>query len=866
MEALITESNVRTRLDLNPETTYQRLLIHRCAAYYKLAPEAEPITRGISVLVTLESRLPPRRLSDLVPAEETAHPTFKIMRRSLHDRHRSKTSHSQPGSVAGEDRDRDGGDLSDVEPSEAGSAGGRSSASKKRMTIEEREAAYQEARSRIFMDFEEKEKAKERDTSASSSTLSLVSGSAGSASGGGSGSVGDIDDAGSTAPTESEWSGPISSRDVKDVRRGGGPSSNSPNSSRSLRTSNSSFTGRRSGTSSPAFSYPSLYEPAPPGPPYDAPTGGVPPHPGGYMAPYAMYPYPPPPGGAPGQPYLPPYPYYPPYGYPPPPPQQHPVHQTNSDPTTPSSGPHDPYAPPPPLTSHPSHPQNPYANAYMWAQPPPPPPPGHPQQHQQPHHPPQPLPQPQPQPHHPQPHNVDSQHMQGHPPHRQSPSHTAPPPPPSGPPQYQPYPYMTQGPYGPYPPMPPYYHPGATPPAPPAQPVHSHSQPTYPVDFPQLHQNGGIHNGNMNGDGGHYVDNNHNSRSHMQNHVGPSSGSGHNGNNGAKINPPAARTAWSYGPGITTGGIGYGGGSQVSGPYSNYGQNGTETVGPRLSGSMRRTSGNSVGSGSGGNRTPGDETASTTSSSTSSSTSLRTFRSTGSSKHPLPARPDWAAGLKPHPTLHNRNRDSNNSSRNSSGHQSPNRAAQQLPPIMLQATDFPPLSGPSGVPVEKRNVPMPGGVWTNAGGARAVLQQPAPPRQVDGMGHGNAHQHQQQHHNQSHHNANGVGSSTGTRLDEHGFDRPPPKSAELFNPNLSTNSNGSRRSGSSSSTSHTPEKGEKDRERARGDAVASAILLDRVAALKLQQEHAATSDRDGQGPRMSTPVDPSGEGGGAGQS
>ena len=47
----------RSKFDLLPDTTYQRLLVHRCAAYYKLAPENEPLTRGISVCITAESRL-----------------------------------------------------------------------------------------------------------------------------------------------------------------------------------------------------------------------------------------------------------------------------------------------------------------------------------------------------------------------------------------------------------------------------------------------------------------------------------------------------------------------------------------------------------------------------------------------------------------------------------------------------------------------------------------------------------------------------------------------------------------------------------------------------------------------------------------
>ena len=100
---------------------------------------------------------PLRRICELVPAEESAQPAFKIMRRSPADRRVRQTS--QPGSMASED-----GDVSDsAEPSEAGSSAGRSNTaggSKRHLTIEEREAAYNEARSRIFMGFEEKEKDK----------------------------------------------------------------------------------------------------------------------------------------------------------------------------------------------------------------------------------------------------------------------------------------------------------------------------------------------------------------------------------------------------------------------------------------------------------------------------------------------------------------------------------------------------------------------------------------------------------------------------------------------------------------------------------------------------------------------------------
>jgi hypothetical protein len=75
-------------------------------------------------------------------------------------------------------------------------------------------------------------------------------------------------------------------------------------------------------------------------------------------------------------------------------------------------------------------------------------------------------------------------------------------------------------------------------------------------------------------------------------------------NGGSKRGAPPARTAWSYGPGISMGGFGYGNPS---------GMGGGEAVGPRLSSTMRRTSQtSSVGSGSTGYRTPaGDEASST---------------------------------------------------------------------------------------------------------------------------------------------------------------------------------------------------------------------------------------------------------------
>ncbi|KDQ13001.1 hypothetical protein BOTBODRAFT_75122, partial [Botryobasidium botryosum FD-172 SS1] len=128
------------RLELQPQSSYQRLLVHRCAAYYRLTPEPDSQTKSIYINVTTESRMPARRIAELVPAESSPLPTFKIMRRAM------------PGSSKFAPRSN-GIDEGESDPSEVG--GSTSKGKKKHMTIAEREAAYNEARSRIFMGFEE---------------------------------------------------------------------------------------------------------------------------------------------------------------------------------------------------------------------------------------------------------------------------------------------------------------------------------------------------------------------------------------------------------------------------------------------------------------------------------------------------------------------------------------------------------------------------------------------------------------------------------------------------------------------------------------------------------------------------------------
>ena len=278
---------------------------------------------------------PPKRISELVPLEQTKQPAIKIMSRSVQDRIRAQ-SQSRTSSVNGEDAE-----SSDVEPSEAGSLGGRSAAvrSKKALTLEERSAAYNEARSRIFLDFEKKTKEKDNDMSASSSTFSLVSGSA-STSGGGSSSAGDMDDSISTAPTESEFSGPVA-RDNKNERRNGSGANSAGSSRATMLPPKHPSSSRGSRASSPSLTYASIYDPGSNPVPYDA-GQAVP-----MQRPYPqhlVYHYPPPSQEqGPGQGFVQPQPipYYS-YGYPQPPPLPPllpPHHASTSEPPGPTADP-----------------------------------------------------------------------------------------------------------------------------------------------------------------------------------------------------------------------------------------------------------------------------------------------------------------------------------------------------------------------------------------------------------------------------------------------------------------------------------------------------------------------------------------------
>jgi len=181
---------------------------------------------------------------------------------------------------------------------------GSGSKKKQHMTMEERAAAYKEARSRIFMDFEEKDASASSNGAISSaaSTVSYTGGSTGMSS---------IDgDGASTAPTESEYSGPAGRG--KEARyggpfEGGNGRVNQMNGAPPLNTTLRS--------SAPPFTSPNVAPPPPKGtvhyiqPMMESATGQEMnsqvshPMPGAPPGPYTAYPAPPI------------FPYYMPYGY-----------------------------------------------------------------------------------------------------------------------------------------------------------------------------------------------------------------------------------------------------------------------------------------------------------------------------------------------------------------------------------------------------------------------------------------------------------------------------------------------------------------------------------------------------------------------
>ncbi|KAI8817529.1 uncharacterized protein EV422DRAFT_216724 [Fimicolochytrium jonesii] len=121
----------QTTLEFPHMNSYQRLLTHRIAVHFKLEHVSDASRRGVVLYKGSGTAIPELNLSDIPVNDAVVAPTqtasFKIMKRH-HNHHGRSSRHSSTDSG-----------------SENGIGGGPK-------TLEEREAAYQAARARIFQD------------------------------------------------------------------------------------------------------------------------------------------------------------------------------------------------------------------------------------------------------------------------------------------------------------------------------------------------------------------------------------------------------------------------------------------------------------------------------------------------------------------------------------------------------------------------------------------------------------------------------------------------------------------------------------------------------------------------------------------
>ncbi|KAJ3014285.1 hypothetical protein HKX48_005237 [Thoreauomyces humboldtii] len=122
----------QTCLEFPSMNSYQRLIIHRIAVHFNLVHVADSARKAVLLYKSDESKIPDVRLADIevaseVPASATSMTSVKIMQRHHHHGRGSRHSSTDSGSESG--------------------AGQK--------TYEEREAAYQAARARIFQEDEE---------------------------------------------------------------------------------------------------------------------------------------------------------------------------------------------------------------------------------------------------------------------------------------------------------------------------------------------------------------------------------------------------------------------------------------------------------------------------------------------------------------------------------------------------------------------------------------------------------------------------------------------------------------------------------------------------------------------------------------
>ncbi|KAK9759865.1 hypothetical protein K7432_016669 [Basidiobolus ranarum] len=131
MERFINDSS-RNRLEFPQMNAYQRLIVHRVAQYFKLSHVVDSSKKAVILYKSPETEIPILRFMDLLEQEEEPAPqSLKIMRRADNSQSNQRKGFND-GSGSGSDVD------------------------KRLMSIEEREAAYQRARARIFQDSEDK--------------------------------------------------------------------------------------------------------------------------------------------------------------------------------------------------------------------------------------------------------------------------------------------------------------------------------------------------------------------------------------------------------------------------------------------------------------------------------------------------------------------------------------------------------------------------------------------------------------------------------------------------------------------------------------------------------------------------------------
>lgn len=149
LEAFISNPQLY-RLDLPQMNSYQRLLVHKVAPYFKLSHFYEPMRKSVTLCKNPKTAIPETSFAQLVEPETKEQPDsapkFKIMRR------RSQDKSSNGNGPRGR--------HSPMSSSSSGTATSKDGVDRKNMTYEERKAAYEEARARIFKDLEEQQQQK----------------------------------------------------------------------------------------------------------------------------------------------------------------------------------------------------------------------------------------------------------------------------------------------------------------------------------------------------------------------------------------------------------------------------------------------------------------------------------------------------------------------------------------------------------------------------------------------------------------------------------------------------------------------------------------------------------------------------------